>query len=173
MPADQTGNPTPTPGGPRLARDLTQPEPVPAEGIARALELMQSGRLHRYGETGGRGSETALLEEEFAASLGTKYCVAMSSCGATLFAALKALGVKPGDPVLSGAFTLAPVPGAIAHANASAVLVEMTADCTLDPADLERKAAGSGARVLLLSHMRGHVPTSQPSVHSVRASAWR
>ncbi|MBL8385912.1 MAG: DegT/DnrJ/EryC1/StrS family aminotransferase [Burkholderiales bacterium] len=118
---------------------------------------MQSGRLHRYGETGGRGSETALLEEEFAASLGARYCVAMSSCGATLFVALRALGVAPADPVLTSAFTLAPVPGAIAHANARAVLVEMTADCTLDLADLERKAAASGARVLLLSHMRGHV----------------
>ncbi len=142
---------------PRLTRDLTQPEPVPAAGIARALELMQSGRLHRYGETGGRGSESALLEEEFARSVGARYCVAMSSCGATLFAALKALGVKPGDPVLSSAFTLAPVPGAIAHANARGVLVEMTDDYTLDLADLERKAAASGARVLLLSHMRGHV----------------
>ena len=130
---------------------------VPAEGIARALELMQSGRLHRYGETAGRGSETALLEEEFAASVGAKYCVAMSSCGATLFAALKALGVKPGDPVLSSAFTLAPVPGAIAHANARAVLVEMSDDCSIDLADLERKAAVSGAKVLLLSHMRGHI----------------
>jgi len=142
---------------PRLTRDLTQPEPVPAAGIARALELMQNGRLHRYGETGGRGSESALLEEEFALSVGAKYCVAMSSCGATLFAALKALGVKPGDPVLSSAFTLAPVPGAIAHANARGILVEMTDDYTLDLADLERKATASGARVLLLSHMRGHI----------------
>ena len=98
---------------PRLTRDLTQPEPVPPDGIARALELMQSGRLHRYGETGGRGSETALLEEEFAASVGARYCVAMSSCGATLFAAIKALGVKPGDAVLTNAFTLAPVPSRI------------------------------------------------------------
>lgn len=143
--------------GLRLTCDLTQPEPVPPEGIARALELMQSGRLHRYGETGGRGSESALLEEEFAASVGARYCVAMSSCGATLFAALKALGVKPGDAVLTSAFTLAPVPGAIAHANARAVLVEMTDDCTLDLADLERKAAASGARVLMMSHMRGHI----------------
>ena len=140
-----------------LTRDLTQPEPVPAAGIARAVELMQSGRLHRYGETGGRGSETALLEEEFAASVGARYCVAMSSCGATLFAALKAHGVKAGDPVLSSAFTLAPVPGAIAHANARAVWVEMSDDCTIDLGDLERKAADSAAKVLLLSHMRGHV----------------
>ena len=141
---------------PRLTRDLTQPEPIPPEGVARALELMQSGRLHRYGEIGGRGSETALLEEEFAASVGARFCVAMSSCGATLFAALKARGVKPGDAVLTNAFTLAPVPGAIAHANARPVLVEMTEACTTDLDDLERKARASGAKVFIASHMRGH-----------------
>ena len=146
-----------TPAALCFTRDLTQPEPIPAEGIARALELMQSGRLHRYGETGGRGSETALLEEEFAASVGAKYCVAMNSCGVTLFAALKALGVQPGDAVLTSAFTLAPVPGAIAHANARAVLVGMADDCTADLADLERKAVSSGAKVFMVSHMRGHI----------------
>ena len=155
MPATLSEAPGQT--GPRLTRDLTQPEPVPPEGIARAIELMQSGRMHRYGETGGRGSETSLLEEEFAASVGARYCIAMSSCGATLFAALKALGVKSGDAVLTSAFTLAPVPGAIAHANAHAVLVEMTDDCTLDLADLDRKATSSGAKVLMISHMRGHI----------------
>jgi dTDP-4-amino-4,6-dideoxygalactose transaminase len=59
--------------------------------------------------------------------------------------------------VLTSSFTLAPVPGAIAHAGASAVLVETRADYTTDLADLERKAASSGARVFLLSHMRGHI----------------
>jgi dTDP-4-amino-4,6-dideoxygalactose transaminase len=101
------------------------------------------------------------LEQEYAAYVGSKYCVAVSSCGAAMFIALKALGVKPGDTVLTSTFTLAPVPGAIAHAGATAVLVETTADYLTDLADLERKAASSGARVLLLSHMRGHITDLQ------------
>ena len=156
--APGSGQTVPSAGDlPRITVDLTQPEPVPAAGIARAIELMQNGRMHRYGETGGRGSDVALLEEEFAASVGAKYCVALSSGGATLFAALKAQGVKAGDAVLTSAFTLAPVPGAIAHAGARAILVEMQDDCTADLADLERKAASSGAKVFLVSHMRGHI----------------
>jgi len=94
------------------------------------------------------GAKLMCSGKDSGAIVGARYCVAMSSCGATLFAALKALGVKPGDPVLSSAFTLAPVPGAIAHANGRAVLVEMTDDYTIDLADLARKACGSGARVL-------------------------
>jgi dTDP-4-amino-4,6-dideoxygalactose transaminase len=140
-----------------LALDLTQQEPIPRAGVENALALMASGKLHRYGETGAKPSEVSSLEAEFAAELGVRYCVAMNSCGSTMFVALKAAGVKAGDAVLSNCFTLAPVPGAIAHAGARPVLVDVTDDFTIDLADLERKAAVSGAKTLLLSHMRGHI----------------
>ena len=140
-----------------FGKDLSQSEPIPETAIEQAIALMRSGRLHRYGEQGSGTPEPSLLEQEYAAYVGAKYCVAVSSCGAAMFLALKALGVKPGDKVLTSSFTLAPVPGAIAHAAASAVLVETLEDYTTDLADLERKAASSGARVFLLSHMRGHI----------------
>jgi dTDP-4-amino-4,6-dideoxygalactose transaminase len=98
-----------------------------------------------------------LLEAEFAAELGVRYCVAMNSCGSTLFVGLKSCGVEPGDRVLSNCFTLAPVPGAVAHAGALPVLVDVADDYTIDLDDLERKARASGAKTLLLSHMRGHI----------------
>jgi dTDP-4-amino-4,6-dideoxygalactose transaminase len=141
----------------RLALDLTQQEPIPPAGVEAALALMHSGKLHRYGETGGVPSEVSLLEAEFAAELGVRYCVAMNSCGSAMFVALKAAGVKPGGAALSNCFTLAPVPGALAHAGARPVLVDVTDDYTIDLADLERKAGDSGAKWLLLSHMRGHI----------------
>ena len=141
----------------RLALDLTQQEPIPPAGVEAALSVMASGKLHRYGETGARPSDASALEADFARALGVRYCVAMNSCGSTLFVALKAAGVQPGAAVLSNCFTLAPVPGAIAHAGAQPVLVDVTDDLTIDLADLERKAAASGAKTLLLSHMRGHI----------------
>lgn len=144
-----------------FGKDLSQPEPIPHAGIERAVALMQSGRLHRYGETEGETSEVSLLEEEYAAYVSARYCVAMSSCGAALFVALKALGVTPGAQVLTSVYTLAPVPGAIAHAGADPVLVETTAGYTTDLDDLDRKAATRGARVFLISHMRGHIADLQ------------
>ena len=144
-----------------FGKDLSTPEPIPELAIERALALMRSGRLHRYGEQGSGYPEPSLLEQDYAAYVGSKYCVAVSSCGAAMFIALKALGVKPGDRVLTSTFTLAPVPGAIAHAGARPVLVETTADYLTDLSDLERKAASSGAKVLLLSHMRGHITDLQ------------
>ncbi len=142
---------------PRLQLDLTQQEPIPPAGVDAALALMASGKLHRYGEVGGKPSEVSALEAEFAHELGVRFCVAMNSCGSTMFVALKAAGVKPGDAVLSNCFTLAPVPGALAHAGARPVLVDVTDDYTIDLADVAHKAATSGAKTLLLSHMRGHI----------------
>lgn len=146
-----------SPDGLWFGKDLSEPEPIPEAGIERVVELMRSGRLHRYGETGGAAPEPSLLEQEYAAYVGAKYCVALSSCGAAMFVALKALGVGPGDKVLTSTFTLAPVPGAIAHAGAEPVLVDATPGLTTDLSDLERKAAESGASVFLISHMRGHI----------------
>jgi dTDP-4-amino-4,6-dideoxygalactose transaminase len=140
-----------------FGKDLSTPEPIPEAAIEQAVALMRSGRLHRYGEQGSGYPEPSLLEQDYAAYVGSKYCIALSSCGAAMFIALKAVGVKPGDKVLTSTFTLAPVPGAIAHAAAEAILVDTSADYMTDLVDLERKAATSGAKVFLLSHMRGHI----------------
>lgn len=143
---------------PTFDLDLTQPDPIPEAGIARATELMRSGRLFRYGESApGTLSDAALFEQRFAKMLNRKYAVAVNSCGAALFLALRSSGVGAGDQVLVNGYTLAPVPGAIDHAGATPVLVEVTENCTIDIADLERRARDSGAKTLLLSHMRGHI----------------
>ncbi|PIE07622.1 MAG: aminotransferase [Rhodobacterales bacterium] len=116
---------------------------------------MQSGRLHRYDTAPGEVSETALLEQEFAAFMGAKYALAVASGGYALATALRAVGVTPGEQVLTNAFTLAPVPGAIASVGAVPVFVGVTEGLVIDLDDLGQKAGS--ARVLLLSHMRGHI----------------
>jgi dTDP-4-amino-4,6-dideoxygalactose transaminase len=102
-------------------------------------------------------AETALLEEEFAALTGARYCLAVASGGYAMATALRALQVGQGQPVLSNAFTLAPVPGAIASVGARPVFVEVTEDLTIDLDHLAHQADATGAKILLLSHMRGHV----------------
>ncbi|MEO8850503.1 MAG: aminotransferase class I/II-fold pyridoxal phosphate-dependent enzyme [Allobranchiibius sp.] len=141
-----------------LGFDLTQPEPIPQEGIERAVELMHSGRLFRYGETGsGDTDDAALLETRMAQLLGRRYAVGVNSCGASLFLALRSCGVLAGDPVLVNGWTLAPVPGAIDHAGAVPIVVEIDDELLIDLDDLRAKAQSSGSKVLVLSHMRGHI----------------
>lgn len=141
----------------RFTGSFTQQEPIPEEGIAAAVAVLRSGRLHRYNTAPGEVAETALLEEEFAALVGADYCLAVASGGYGLGCALRAVGVASGDAVLTNAFTLAPVPGSIAAVGARPVFVEVTDDLTIDLGHLERMAGESGARVLMLSHMRGHL----------------
>lgn len=136
---------------------FTQQEPIPDDAIEAALRVMRHGRLHRYNVADGEAAEAALLEQEFAAYTGAKYCLAVASGGYALGAALRAVGVKPGQRVLTNGFTLAPVPGAIAAVGAEPIFVETTRDLTLDFDDMLAKTINTGAGVLLLSHMRGHI----------------
>ena len=141
-----------------FGKDLSAPDPIPEAGIEAAIRLMRDGRLFRYGEDRNGVPEAALLEQEFAAMLGRRYCVALNSGGSALYVALASVGVRPGEPVLLNAFTLSPVPGAIEHAGATPVLVDIDRRYVIDLDDLAAKAEASGARYLLLSYMRGHLP---------------
>jgi len=139
----------------RFTGSFTQQEPIPEAGIDAALAVMQGGRLHRYNTVPGEVGEAALLEQEFAAYTGARFCLSVASGGYALATALRAVGVKPGDAVLTNAFTLAPVPGSIAAVGAVPVYVGVTEDLVIDLDDLTAKAGQ--ARVLMLSHMRGHL----------------
>ncbi|WP_245895253.1 DegT/DnrJ/EryC1/StrS family aminotransferase [Pontivivens insulae] len=138
-------------------KSFTQQEPIPQAGIEAAIEVMRSGRLHRYNLLPGELGPVGLLEQTYADWQGSTYCLALASGGQAMSIALRALGVGPGDTVLTNAFTLAPVPGAIAAVGAKPLLVEITEDLVLDFADLERKIAANRPAALMLSNMRGHL----------------
>ena len=142
---------------PNFTGNFTQQLPIPEEAIERAVAVMRSGRLHRYNVADGEVPETVRLENEFAAYMGARFCLACTSGGYALQTALRAFGLSPGEPVLTNGFTLSPVPGAIAAAGGRAVLVEITGDLVIDLDDLVRRERSSEARVLMLSHMRGHI----------------
>ena len=148
---------------------FTQQEPIADDAIAAAVGVMRSGRLHRYNTVGDDLSETALLEADYAAYQGARYCLACASGGTAMQIALRAAGVKAGDAVLTNSFTLAPVPGAIASVGGAPVLVEITPDLVIDLDDLDEKAAKSAAGVLLLSNMRGHLVDMDRLVEIVEA----
>ena len=138
--------------------NFTQQEAIPEEAIAAAVEVMRSGRLHRYNVASADDiSETAALEVEFARYQNQQYCLACASGGYALQLAMRAFQIKPLEPVLTNGFTLSPVPGSIAAVGARSVLVECTTDLVLDLDHLEHQIKSSKSRLLMLSHMRGHL----------------
>ncbi|MFZ9135920.1 MAG: aminotransferase class I/II-fold pyridoxal phosphate-dependent enzyme [Candidatus Puniceispirillaceae bacterium] len=139
-------------------KPFTQQEGIPEAGIKRAVEIMQTGRLHRYNLLPDEVGDVAALEMEYAKWQGAAYCVACTSGGYAIQLGLRICGVKPGDKVLANAYTLAPVPGAIHNVGAVPVLVDIDENYHIDCDDLAGKAEASGAKHLLLSYMRGHIP---------------
>ncbi|MHB8710589.1 MAG: DegT/DnrJ/EryC1/StrS family aminotransferase [Minisyncoccota bacterium] len=137
-------------------KDFHRPDPVPEDAIQHALEVMRSGEMFRYSGDSAL-SDTLLLEQEFAAYVGTKYALGVNSCSSAILLALMACGVKRGDKVLMPAFTFTAVPSAIVHAGAEIIPVECNNNYRVDINDFRTKAVSSGAKVFLLSYMRGHI----------------
>jgi perosamine synthetase len=140
------------PDGQTLAPNVYDAEPIPAAARAEIDRLLNTGDLFRY--TAPEGAPVALLEAEFAALLGSRYALAVSSCSAALFLSLKALDLPRDARVLIPAFTFAAVPSAVVHADCVPVLVEVGSNYRVDMADFAAKLPG--AQAVLISHMRGH-----------------
>ncbi|MDF1709825.1 MAG: aminotransferase class I/II-fold pyridoxal phosphate-dependent enzyme, partial [Paracoccaceae bacterium] len=127
-------------------------EPIPPAARAEIERLLQTGDLFRYTST--EASPVALLEREFAAMMGVRYALAVSSCSAALFLSLKALDLPRGAKVLIPAFTFAAVPSSIVHADCVPVLCEVGENYRIDMADFAAKLPG--VQAVMISHMRGH-----------------
>jgi perosamine synthetase len=98
------------------------------------------------------GSWNKYLEDEFAAKFECKYAVTFNSGTSTLHAALLAVGVRPGDEVLSPALTVIMDTSATIHANAIPVYVDVD-PCTfnMDPDDLERKITSKSKAIIVVA----------------------
>jgi len=144
-----------TPAFTKMTKNIKQADPVPQAGIDEAVALMKTGTMYRYNVPDAESSVVSLCEKEISEYTGHKYVVALNSCGSALFLALLCAGVQPGDKVLTNAFTFTAVPSAIQHAQAKAVYVETEEGFRIDPDDLEKKMISSGAKYLMVSHMRG------------------
>ena len=137
--------------------DFCRFDPVPPEGIARALAIMQSGEIFRYSNSRAEESEATLLEHDFAKYVGAKYALGVNSCSTAIQLALTACGTHAGSKVLVPGFTFTAVPSAIVLLGAIPVFVECTEDYRIDLDDLQEKITRE-TKVLLLSHMRGCAP---------------
>ncbi|WP_371226649.1 DegT/DnrJ/EryC1/StrS family aminotransferase [Roseovarius sp. 2305UL8-3] len=136
-----------------LAPNVYDAEPIPEAARAEIDRMLRSGDLFRY--TAPENAPVALLEQEFAALMGSKYALAVSSCSAALFLSLKALGLPRDARVLIPGFTFAAVPSSVVHADCVPVLCEVGKNYRIDINDFETKLDADIAAVII-SHMRGH-----------------
>jgi dTDP-4-amino-4,6-dideoxygalactose transaminase len=136
-----------------LPPNVYDAEPIPASAREEIERLLQTGDLFRY--TAAENAPVTLLEAEFAAMLGSKYALAVSSCSAALFLSLKALDLPRDARVLLPGFTFAAVPSSVVHADLVPVLCEVGDNYRIDIADFEARLDDKISAVII-SHMRGH-----------------
>jgi dTDP-4-amino-4,6-dideoxygalactose transaminase len=104
------------------------------EDFQAVAETLRSGWLTL-------GPRTAAFEEAFAAHLGARHAIAVSSCTAALHLAYLAAGVGPGDEVIVPSFTFAATANAVLYCGATPVFAEIVSreNPSLDPEDVARR----------------------------------
>jgi 8-amino-3,8-dideoxy-alpha-D-manno-octulosonate transaminase len=126
---------------------------IGAEEKAQVLEVLESQSLYRHYGPHPR-HKAAELEQRFAAALGARHAVAVTSGTGALLVGLAALGVGPGDEVIVPTYTWVATINAVVTLGAVPVFVDIDESLTMDPRAAE--AAITQATVAIVPvHMRG------------------
>ena len=128
-----------------------------------AIDRVLSGGVYVGGE------EVEAFEHEFASFCGAGFAVGVNSGTDALELALRALGIGPGDEVVTVANTCLPTVAAIVAAGATPVLVDVDrATMTLDPGQLD-EACGPRTRAIVPVHLYGRCADMEPILEFARA----
>ena len=140
-----------------MAGTGTSPSTVPLydlrlepEDIRAVMDVLESGWLTL-------GPRTYEFEAAFAAHLGVRHAVAVSSCTAALHLAYLTAGVGPGDEVIVPSLTFAATAAAVIYCGATPVFADIMGphDFGLDPDDVERRI-GPRTKAVCAVHFAGY-----------------
>jgi len=102
-----------------------------------------------------QGPEVAAFEREFADYVGAKHACAVSSCTTALHLALLAVGVQPGDEVITVSHSFIATANSIRYCGATPVFVDIQPETfNMDPALIE-DAITERTRAILCVHQMG------------------
>lgn len=102
------------------------------------------------------GPKTQRFEKEFATYVGAPGALALNSCTAGLHTTLVALGIGPGDEVITTTMTFAATVNVIEHVGARPVLVDVEPDTlNIDPRRIEQTITPR-TRAVIVVHYAGH-----------------
>ena len=124
-----------------------QHAPIKAELLEAIGRVIDSGMFVL-------GAEVDEFEQAFAALCGSRYAVGVNSGTDALVLALRALGIGPGDEVITAANSFVASAGCAAMLGATPVLADVGDDYNLDPAAVER-AITPRTKAIIPVHLTG------------------
>lgn len=138
-------------GTPVLRRSEYKNWPIITQDDRRLInEVLDCGIV-----AGGTAPQVSALEREWAEYTGAKYCLTTTSGTAALHMALAALGVGPGDEVITSAFTFLASASCALHQNAIPVFVDIDPRTyNMNPGKLEA-AINERTKVIIPVHIQG------------------
>src|SRR6186713_2032094 len=132
-----------------------QPPAIGPEEVAAVTETLESGWL----TSGPRAEE---LERRLAELTGARRALALASGTAAMHLSLVALGIGPGDEVITSPITWPATANVIVHAGASPVFVDVRDDdLNIDP-ELAATAVTERTRAILPVHLAGQACDLDP-----------
>ena len=146
-----------------LAREVGELRPALDGALARVLD---SGRFVG-------GGEVERFERAFAGFCGASHAVGVASGTDAVSIALEAVGVRPGDEVITAANTCVPTVAGIEGARAVPVLVDVDPDTFTLAADRLEGALSSRTRAIVPVHLYGQCADMAPLVDFARAHGLR
>ncbi len=125
------------------------PPSISEEEIAAVVDTLRSDWITT-------GPKTHQFEQDFGAYIGSQSSLALNSCTGGLHIALAALGIGPGDEVITTPTTFICSANVIEHVGATPVLADVEADTlTIDPARVEA-AITPRTKAIMPVHFAGH-----------------
>jgi len=150
---------------PRFHRPTFLPFSPPAiseEEVAAVADTLRSDWITT-------GPKTRRFESEFAHYLGAENALALNSCTAGLHLALVALGIGPGDEVITTPMTFCSSVNVIEHVGARPVLADIEPDTlAIDPVRVA-EVITSRTRAIMPVHYAGHPVDLAPLLALARA----
>jgi dTDP-4-amino-4,6-dideoxygalactose transaminase len=132
---------------------------IEEDDVNAVVEVLKTGWI----TTGPRVAE---FEKAFAAFLGTRHAIAVSSCTAALHLALDAIGLKENDEVLLPTLTFTATAEVVTYFKARPVLVDCEPSYfTIDPGAVDMKVTGR-SRAVIPVHFAGQ-PCNMTDVSKV------
>lgn len=124
--------------------------------IKAMADVIQRKMIHRYGSHAMRKGQYRVdeFEDKVKAITGSKYALGVSSGTAALIVALKGIGIKPGDEVITTPFTFIATIEAIVACDAVPILGDIDETLSLDAASVE-KLITPKTKAIMPVHMFG------------------